>query len=532
MVYCLEIVRALLVIIIFASTGARALSTVGRSRRCHFRVTTCGQQDNRISISTCKHHVTTNYRGVESPVPWSRASTRGGLHSVMMMMSPVEAAGHSLPAFVSALAPPSWMVLSGSDKWAMYSIVACSAALGLRLERTTAVGKSLSGPVTAMLITATLTNLGILPATGSIHITALQGFVVKLATPLLLLGADMRKIFKETGILLKAFALGTVGTLAGSTIGYSLVAHQLNSIGAQGDGWKIASALTAKNVGGGLNFIAVSDSLGVSPLTIGTGLAIDNLLGLLYFPLISYLGTRLGGGDISNRLSSNSSSTINADSTSMAIPSSSSSSTSSDNEMDGLVKTGVLSTQKVQVETEAEVNMETYTTALALGFIVTAVAEALSSKHGISPVPIASLIAVLLASTAKFDPKMVSAAEAMGKLLLLLFFGSIGNSSGTIASAMTSTGAGALLIFGLTLYAVHLGLILALGKFLKIPIPDILIASNANIGNAATASALATGMGWRTRLVPALLVGTFGNAIGTFAGLALGQFVLKRLAGL
>ena len=48
--------------------------------------------------------------------------------------------------------------------------------------------------------------------------TNLQSFVVKLATPLLLLGANLFKILKETKGLLKSFLLGTLGNFFYYTI--------------------------------------------------------------------------------------------------------------------------------------------------------------------------------------------------------------------------------------------------------------------------------------------------------------------------
>ena len=101
-----------------------------------------------------------------------------------------------------------------------------------------------------MLLSAILTNIGVLPPAGSIHLTNLQFFVLKLATPLLLFRADLRKIFRETGVMLQAFLLGTVGTLLGSFLAMFFLSGPLNSIGLPGDSWKIASALTAKNIGG------------------------------------------------------------------------------------------------------------------------------------------------------------------------------------------------------------------------------------------------------------------------------------------
>ena len=169
---------------------------------------------------------------------------------------------------------------SPDDQWSMYAVVSTAAATALRLERTTVIGKGLSGPVTAMLITALMTNVGILPTTGSIHLINLQGFVLRLATPLLLLGADMRKIFGETGRMLQAFILGTIGTLLGSFLAMLLLAGPIGSVGLPQDGWKIAAALTAKNIGGGLNFFAVTNALDLSSSTVAAGLAIDNLLGM------------------------------------------------------------------------------------------------------------------------------------------------------------------------------------------------------------------------------------------------------------
>jgi len=67
----------------------------------------------------------------------------------------------------------------------------------------------------------------------------------------LLLGADIKKIVKETGPVLKAFLVGTIGTLLGSTIAYIML-YRYFPVGVD---WKIASAITAKNIGGGLNFM-------------------------------------------------------------------------------------------------------------------------------------------------------------------------------------------------------------------------------------------------------------------------------------
>ena len=53
------------------------------------------------------------------------------------------------------------------------------------------------------------------------QLSILQMFV-PLAVPLLLLDADLQKCFKSTGTLLKAFLVGSMGTLIGTIIAYFL----------------------------------------------------------------------------------------------------------------------------------------------------------------------------------------------------------------------------------------------------------------------------------------------------------------------
>lgn len=396
-------------------------------------------------------------------------------------------------------------LVGADDRYSLWATAAGAAALGLKLERSTVVGRSLSGPVCAMLVTLVLTNLGVLPAAGSVHMSNLQGFVVKLATPLLLLGADLRKILRETGSLLLAFCLGTFSTLLGSILGYAMFGRSLSTLGVPGDGWKIASALTAKNIGGGLNFMAVCQANGVSPSTLGMGLSVDNLLGIFYFPFISWLGTPFE--ERKGRLLLQGEQQQKQDDKKSAIPSDSASA----NDEDDVAQISV------------------YSTALAVGLGIVAVSEHVGKAIGMSSIAVSTLLTVLLASAApKALQPMVPAGDLLGKLLLLLFFGSIGNSSGTVAATLSTKGVGGLLGFGSVLYAVHLVAIMSLGRVFKFAMPDILIASNANIGNQATASALASAKGWQSRLLPALLVGTFGNAIATFIGIGVGALYKRR----
>eukprot|EP01038_Epipyxis_sp_PR26KG_P007244 gene7244-9876_t len=401
-----------------------------------------------------------------------------------------------------------YSLLPSTDLWPLWTVVAGSSALGLKLERSTKIGRSLSGPVCAMIITATLTNFDIIPS-NSMHITQLQSFVVKLATPLLLLGSNLFKIYKDTGSLFNIYLVGSLGTMIGSFLGYLMYGYQLKQLGLIDDGWKIASALTAKNIGGGLNFMAVANILSISPKVIAMGLAVDNILGLLYFPLISWLGQRYNSFEINKTITAESEDSFTNNK---------------------LIDNHTLIDNDTIHNKNNSNELENLSVGLAVGMVITTVSEFLSTILNTPSIVISTFLAVLIATIfSKQVESIVEPSSLIGKLLLLLFFGSIGNSSGNILEIFQTIGTQSLFGYGIILYICHFIIIFGVGKYFKFTTPDILLASNANIGNAATASSLASSMGWNKRLLPAILVGNFGNFLGTFAGLWLGFNVLQKV---
>eukprot|EP01041_Mallomonas_annulata_P014804 gene14804-31448_t len=387
------------------------------------------------------------------------------------------------------------------DKWFVWSVASSAATIGIRLEKTV-IGKSLSGPVCAMLISAALTNANIIPP-NSVHLQQLSGFVVKLATPFLLFGADIRMIIKETGVLLAAFILGSVGTIVGSVLSYKLFLPALATIGSHSDVWKIIAALTSKNIGGGLNFMAVADALQVTPQMISLGLAVDNIVGLLYFPLISWLGTPYE----SNNTNIHDKVVIESPPNPGNI--------STDTSLDSLTSMDTV---------------ESTSTALSVGLCIVALSEYLSSVTQYPSTSISTLITVIIATLfPKRMKQLIPSGDLLGKTMLLLFFGAIGNSAGTITSLISNPNVGMLLAFVLSMYTLHLVIVLGIGRIFSIPKIDLLLASNANIGNAATATALASAKGWTSRRIPAMLVGPVGNAIAGTIGLAMVATVVMIL---
>ena len=133
-------------------------------------------------------------------------------------------------------------------------------------------------------------------------------------------------------------------------------------------------------------------------------------------------------------------------------------------------------------------------------------------------------------------------------MCLQIFFAAIG-ANGSIQQVLST--APQLFLFSLVQIAVHLVLILAAGWALGFTRRDVLLASNANVGGECcycylsvckgslskapvpagptTAAGMAAAKGWRTSLVPSLLVGTAGYAIATIIAVFLGVTVLQHM---
>ena len=68
---------------------------------------------------------------------------------------------------------------------------------------------------------------------------------------------------------------------------------------------------------------------------------------------------------------------------------------------------------------------------------------------------------------------------------------------------------------------------LGFGKLFGFSLEEIIIASNANVGGPTTAAAMAVSKGWTKLVAPAMLIGTLGYVLGTYAGLLVGSLLIK-----
>ncbi|BBM98957.1 hypothetical protein MPTK1_1g17530 [Marchantia polymorpha subsp. ruderalis] len=373
-------------------------------------------------------------------------------------------------------------LIAAGDTWGTWTVLVCAGAFGIWSEKTN-WGSALSGALVSTLVGLAASNLGLIASSAPAY-NVVNSYLLPLAVPLLLYGADLRRVIKDTGRLIIAFLLGSVATIFGTWV--ALLVVPLKSLGP--DGWKIAAALMSRHIGGAVNYVAVSEALGTTPSIVAAGLAADNLICAIYFTTLFALAANIPPD------------------------------ASKPGEPEAILGFGG---QGLKVEETA--------TALALSAVICTagnlMAKALNLQGG--GIPCITAIVVIVATVfPSFCGKISTSGSGLAIILLQIFFASIG-ANASITSVMTS--APGLFLFSLVQVAVHLAMILGVGKLCGFQRKELLMASNANVGGPSTAAGMAAAKGWRTLSVPGILIGIFGIAIATFVSIILGVSWLSKM---
>lgn len=347
------------------------------------------------------------------------------------------------------------------------------------------MGSALSGALVSTLVGLAASNLGLVASEAPAY-QIVTGYLLPLAVPLLLYTADMRRVMGSTGRLLIAFCLGSVATVIGTLVAYLIV--PMRSLGQ--DSWKIAAALMSRHIGGAINYVAVSEALNVSPSVLTAGLAADNLICAIYFTTLFAFASRIPP-EISTA--------------------------AEENQMGPEAGDG----KRLPVLQSA--------TALALSCVICTAGMNLAKLFGLHGWGITFITALVVVLATLFPSQIGSlapAGEALALILMQVFFTVVG-ANGSIANVVKT--APAIFFFALIQVAVHLLVILGIGRVLGFELKQLLMASNANVGGPTTACGMATTKGWKTLIVPGILAGIFGISIATFLAIAFGVTVLKYM---
>eukprot|EP00958_Prasinococcus_capsulatus_P012323 scaffold1229_cov400-Prasinococcus_capsulatus_cf.AAC.4 len=199
--------------------------------------------------------------------------------------------------------------------------------------------------------------------------------------------------------------------------------------------------------GGGINYIAVADTLKLSPESLAAGITVDNLWGLLYFPTLGALCS------LQSRLNLSVKETVeHPDELSTREVGA-----NEDKRAEIKTEHRAQSDQPAPTDT-ATVGVQELAVCVALSVGIIAVAQVLNPG---SVLPTATVLTVTLATIAPTQLAVYSpAAELLGKLLLFQYFASAGAGGGSVLQVLQL---GPLFTFCGIMYVVHLWVVVGVG---------------------------------------------------------------------
>ncbi len=376
--------------------------------------------------------------------------------------------------------------LIGPDQdFALWSILIALAGFGFWCERYP-WGRKYSGVMLLITAAIVLANLKIIPTSAPVY-DAIWDYLVPIAIPLLLFEADLKRIVRESGPTLIAFVIGGAAVVAGVSIGVALL--DLGSNEAE-----LAGIFTGTYIGGSLNFAAVAEASGMQDGSmLAAAIAADNVVTNLHFLLIIFLP---GIAWLTRRYPTH--------------------------HMDTAEQ--FTAESQANLHRIADLDIAGLLAALALAFMLAAMGQALAEFVGKPQfaILVTTALTLLFATFLPQQVQKLSGHGDAGNVMMFIFLASVG----ATADIWQLIAIGPVLfIFASIIIIVHLIILFGVGKMLKLDLAELAMASAVCIGGPSSAAALASAKGWRDLLIPGVLAGSFGYAVGSFVGVSVVEWL-------
>jgi uncharacterized membrane protein len=357
----------------------------------------------------------------------------------------------------------------------------------------------LSSVVWILMLAAVVSNLGIIPLEADLY-GQLAGFTVPFAVAIILMKVNLGDLRQAGKAMSMAFLLACVGTVIGVLIAsFALDAFLEPAIGP--GRWKIAGPYAGTYIGGSLNFFALWSGLDIGqPDLFAAANAVDNLslVILLGFWMLvpSLLGQRF---PVSER---------------WHTP-----------ELDGDGTAAATEEEKPRLVT-------TDVAVLCLAALFVMWSSEWITTHWIHPwAPnIPSILMVTTLALALGQLPAVSRLEGaweIGNLAFYLFFAAVGAMIHIYNAVVLSP---VLFAYVMIVIPVHMAFIYGVGRWLRMDVGLLTIASAAAKAGPPLVLAIAESRGWKRFELSGVLVGLLGYAAGNYVGFAV-AYVMRSLVG-
>lgn len=349
----------------------------------------------------------------------------------------------------------------------------------------------LGSTLIVILAAAVLANVHIIPSSSDAPplYDGIFTYVAPLAIFFLLLDVKLKDLRKAGLPMLTMFLLGAATTVAGVLISYYIIAPQHHDVESA---YAVAGMFTGTYTGGSANLNAVAIQYGV--IKNGTLFAAinaaDNIITTTWIIITLVLPVLLQKW----------------------MP----------RKIAGVVKDKKENVQPLAVTEDISVLGISVLLALAAaGLFISQVVS--TYVPAIPSILVLTTIALVLAQIPAVQK--IRGGKILGYFMVLLFLAVVGAYCDIAALVQNGNVAVTLLLWVTAIVFIHGFLLFVIGGIFKQDWAVISVASNANIGGATTAGALATALGRSDLRLPGILVGSVGTAIGTYLGVLVAEFL-------
>lgn len=395
-------------------------------------------------------------------------------------------------------------LLAPTDSFGLWAFLAVGAAVAVGLEQRYRWAAAVTGVLLALFWGMLGVNLRIVPAESPVW-DAVWSHLVPLAIALLLFDADLRRIWRESGRIFWIFNLSALGTCLGTVLAVLVVGTGIPEAAAA------AALMTGTYIGGTVNLVALAAALSPSKELVGGLLVADNVTMALAFGfLVALPGLTFVRRHFAHPFED-------------AV----------DTVTSGAAASGEGPTRAATFWKAKEISLADLATALAvaLGAVALSVAiadavrgipgapelvrQTLGQKYLVLPLVMAGLATAFPARLAA-----IRGTHELGTLVMYLFFVVVGVPAS--AAALVQRGPVLFLFTGI-IAVVNVAVTLGAARLFRFSIEEAVLASNATLGGPTTAAGMAVAKGWDGLVLPGILVGVWGYAIGNWVGLAVGR---------
>ncbi len=373
------------------------------------------------------------------------------------------------------------------DPFGVFLTLAAAVFLAVWLEGRFRFFRAMSAGLMCLVFGMILSNSGLLPGDAEAYFQ-LGNIWVNAAIVLVLLNVDLRTIRDAGKAMLGAFGLGALGTMAGTLFAFLLLSSAVGS-----EAWKLTGQFTGTYIGGGANFYALASAFGTDPSVMSGAVAADVIVTVLWLAICLVVPALFGG-----------------------------------RRRDPLAPdSGPMTLEKRLKESGESLRMVDFfgLAALTLG----AMAAARLLGGAIPLIPSVLWLTTLALILGHLPPvRRLRGAPVLGNSLLYLFLA--GNGAQSLVSEMLAAGP-ALFLFALITVAIHGIVIFGVGRLLRFDAGTLVVASQAGVGGAASAVAIASARGYGDKLLPGIAVALAGYAVGNYLGFGMGTLTRTALGG-